>query len=91
MGPLGLLSPHPGVSYLFSGIDAAPEGGDASLWGIVGGNNSNGGMLGTPWTPPMGEMFMKIDGKFKVTTFTMFVSPSLFMLPGFIRRSCQPF
>ncbi|KAF8509561.1 hypothetical protein JB92DRAFT_2814152 [Gautieria morchelliformis] len=65
MGPLGLLSPHPGVSYLFSGIDAAPEGGDASLWGIVGGNNHNGGMLGTPWTPPMGEMFMKIDGKFK--------------------------
>ena len=74
MGPLGLLSPHPGVSYLFSGIDASPEGGDASLWGIVGGNNSTGVMLGTPWTASMGEMFMKIDGKLKVHTITMLVS-----------------
>lgn len=68
MGPLGLLSPHPGVSYLFSGIDAAPEGGDASLWSIVGGNNPNGGMVGTQWTTAMGEIFIKIDGKFKVFT-----------------------
>ncbi|KAF8590461.1 hypothetical protein K439DRAFT_1627743 [Ramaria rubella] len=68
MGPLGLLSPHPGVSYLFSGADAAPEGGDASLWGIVGGNNYNTGLAVSPpppWTIAMGEMFMKIDGKLK--------------------------
>lgn len=65
MGPLGLLSPHPGVSYLFAGADAAPtHDGEASLWGIahasgpgtpaaLGGNGGNvlyGGALGSP--PP---------------------------------------
>ena len=65
MGPLGLLSPHPGVSYLFAGADAAPSHeGEASLWGIahasgsgtpaaLGGNGGNvlyGGALGSP--PP---------------------------------------
>ncbi|CCM05032.1 uncharacterized protein FIBRA_07232 [Fibroporia radiculosa] len=36
MGPLGLLSPHPGVSYLFTGAEAAPmHEGEASLWGIA--------------------------------------------------------
>ena len=65
MGPLGLLSPHHGVSYLFAGADAAPtHEGEASLWGIahasgsgtpaaLGGNGGNvlyGGALGSP--PP---------------------------------------
>ncbi|EPS98589.1 hypothetical protein FOMPIDRAFT_1148732 [Fomitopsis schrenkii] len=65
MGPLGLLSPHPGVSYLFAGADAAStHEGEASLWGIahasgsgtpaaLGGNGGNvlyGGALGSP--PP---------------------------------------
>lgn len=38
MGPLGLLSPHPGVSYLFHGAEAGTGStceGDASLWGIA--------------------------------------------------------
>ena len=75
MGPLGLLSPHPGVSYLFSGMDASLDGGDASLWGIVGGSNYNGMMVGIPWTASMGEMFIKIDGKFKVTGIAILASP----------------
>lgn len=70
MGPLGPLSPHPGVSYIFSGSESTPEGLDASLWSIAAGNSqAAGGMLGnpsTPWTPIMGEMFVKIDGKLKV-------------------------
>lgn len=37
LGPLGLLSPHPGVSYLFSGADAAPVGDGDGLWGIAHG------------------------------------------------------
>lgn len=55
MGPLGLLSPHPGVSYLFTGADAAPaHEGEGSLWGIAHANPSlaqvYGGGLGSP--PP---------------------------------------
>ncbi|TFY57441.1 hypothetical protein EVJ58_g7014 [Rhodofomes roseus] len=65
MGPLGLLSPHPGVSYLFAGAETAPtHEGEASLWGIAnasgqgtpaalggsGGNVLYGGALGSP--PP---------------------------------------
>lgn len=81
MGPLGLLSPHPGVSYLFTGADGLPQSdGEGSLWGIahasVGSNSSGpagsfmyGGALGSPppsWTPALGEMVLKVDGKFKV-------------------------
>lgn len=86
MGPLGLLSPHPGVSYLFSGSEATPQslndtnetGG--SLWGIANANGAGnggpggafmyGGGLSSPpvtWTPALGEMVLKIDGKFKVS------------------------
>ncbi|PCH38421.1 hypothetical protein WOLCODRAFT_136263 [Wolfiporia cocos MD-104 SS10] len=64
MGPLGLLSPHPGVSYLFSNAETAPQHADeASLWGIAhaagpgtpaalagGGSTMYGGALGSP--PP---------------------------------------
>lgn len=67
MGPLGMLSPHPGVSYVFSGTDGQAEI-DPTLWGIVFGSSTNT-VLGnpqTPWTVPMGDMFMKIDGKLKV-------------------------
>ena len=38
MGPLGLLAPHPGVSYLFSGAEALPKDDvkdEGSLWGIA--------------------------------------------------------
>jgi hypothetical protein len=38
MGPLGLLAPHPGVSYLFTGADATPKDeikDEGSLWGIA--------------------------------------------------------
>jgi hypothetical protein len=90
MGPLGLLAPHPGVSYLFENgpygtslpaqgsfssnptISSTPNlpGSDAdsgSLWSIA--NVSMGGHMSSPptnWTPALGEMVLKIDGKFKV-------------------------
>lgn len=88
MGPLGLLSPHPGVSYLFSGSDGPPNNdSEASLWGIAnasigggnggpGGNFMYGGALGSPppsWTPALGEMVLKVDGKFKVR---LIISPN---------------
>ncbi|KAF7985008.1 hypothetical protein HWV62_9998 [Athelia sp. TMB] len=41
MGPLGLLAPHPGVSYLFSGPDSANKEDlrdEGSLWGIAHGS-----------------------------------------------------
>jgi len=81
MGPLGLLSPHPGVSYLFSGPDGTSQTeGEASLWCIayatVGGGNSSsagnfvfGSAAGNPapnWTPALAELILKVDGKFKV-------------------------
>ena len=72
MGPLGLLSPHPGVSYLFSGADAAPtHDGDSSLWGIVnaGGSSVYGGALGSPppsWTSALGDAVKQIDNRLKV-------------------------
>lgn len=82
MGPLGLLSPHPGVSYLFSGSDPSSatlsNEGEGSLWGIANANQATatgstmlfaGGSLGSPppsWTSSFGEMVLKIDSKFKV-------------------------
>lgn len=80
MGPLGLLSPYPGVSYLFSGSDAPQQQeGEGSLWGIAnatlgsagGSNLMYGGALGSPppsWTPALGEMILKVDGKLKVSS-----------------------
>ncbi|GLB35439.1 hypothetical protein LshimejAT787_0210040 [Lyophyllum shimeji] len=110
MGPLGLLSPHPGVSYLFSGDNTAVPNPNAypvpynnnnssqgspystsnasdemssSLWSIAnasvgmgggpGGAGSfmYGGALGSPppsWSATMGELVLKIDGKFKKIT-----------------------
>jgi hypothetical protein len=90
MGPLGLLAPHPGVSYVF---ENGPYGNQApgsfssnptlsstshlpatdtdslagSLWSVA--NVSAGGHMSSPpttWTAGLGEMVLKIDGKFKV-------------------------
>lgn len=72
MGPLGLLSPHPGVSYLFSGADAAANDSENSLWGIAhasAGNAMYGGALGSPppsWTATLGDTVKQIDNKLKV-------------------------
>ncbi|KAJ7273079.1 hypothetical protein C8J57DRAFT_265783 [Mycena rebaudengoi] len=99
MGPLGLLAPHPGVSYLFSPEPANPyaappnmsrhsnphlpqqhfdNDSSGSLWGIAnagaGGGGGGGGGASTmssppaSWTPSLGEMVLKIDGKFKKIT-----------------------
>ncbi|OAX41883.1 hypothetical protein K503DRAFT_437706 [Rhizopogon vinicolor AM-OR11-026] len=74
MGPLGLLAPHPGVSYLFSGSDSNAkqmDDGDSSLWGIAHVHGGYGGALGSPppsWTPGMGDMLLKVDAKFKKIT-----------------------
>ena len=77
MGPLGLLAPHPGVSYLFSNQDVTPrplEESDSSLWGIanaqVPGQNYGTG-LGSPppsWTAGLGDTLLKVDTKFKVSS-----------------------
>lgn len=80
MGPLGVLSPAPGVSYLFQGAEGANHSNDGeggSLWGIANasGNVHASGGLGTTsalmsppasWSPHLGEMMLKIDGKLKV-------------------------
>ncbi|KAJ7349081.1 hypothetical protein DFH08DRAFT_135167 [Mycena albidolilacea] len=92
MGPLGLLAPHPGVSYVF---ENGPYGNQApgsfssnptlsstshlpttdtdslagSLWSVA--NVSAGGHMSSPpttWTASLGEMVLKIDGKFKKIT-----------------------
>jgi len=71
MGPLGLLSPHPGVSYLFSGTDAASShDGDSSLWGIAHANGIAGysGSLGSPppsWNTAMSDTIRQIDSRLK--------------------------
>ncbi|OCH85224.1 hypothetical protein OBBRIDRAFT_821607, partial [Obba rivulosa] len=74
-GPLGLLSPHPGVSYLFSGADTPTQEGDGSLWGIA---NANGGAfagaLSSPppsWNAALGDMVRQIDGKLKKLIATL--------------------
>lgn len=55
LGPLGLLSPHPGVSYLFSGADAAPVGDGDGLWGIAhGGVGPGPGVAAAAATPGVG-------------------------------------
>ena len=73
MGPLGLLSPHPGVSYLFTGTDTAPTNdGESTLWGIAnaaGASAIYAGALGSPppsWNSALGDSVRQIDGKLKV-------------------------
>ncbi|KAL6307989.1 hypothetical protein BKA93DRAFT_726658 [Sparassis latifolia] len=81
MGPLGLLSPHPGVSYLFAGADAAPTNdGESSLWGIAHATGPGpgtpglvgaamyGGALGSPppsWNSALGDTVKQIDNRLK--------------------------
>ena len=76
-GPLGLLSPHPGVSYLFTGSEPyvhTPLESESSLWGIANANNTAGSMGSPPpnWTATYGEMVLKVDGKFKVSATRFF-------------------
>jgi len=72
------LAPHPGVSYLFQTQTPASAADDALLnvaLGIGGGGGSMGngmsnGVLHSPppsWTPALGELVLKVDGKFKVS------------------------
>jgi hypothetical protein len=76
------LAPHPGVSYLFQSQTPASATDDALLnvaLGTAGGNNNNvgnGGVLHSPppsWTPALGELVLKVDGKFKVRATAPFV------------------
>ncbi|KAI0355009.1 hypothetical protein OH77DRAFT_336517 [Trametes cingulata] len=86
MGPLGLLSPHPGVSYLFSGMDSATTNDtDNSLWGIAnatmmgpgaasGPSAMYGGGPGSPppsWTTTLGDTVRQIDNKLKKLIATL--------------------
>ena len=73
-GPLGLLSPHPGVSYLFTGTEALPmHEGDSSLWGIVNAGSSAtvyAGQLGSPppsWNSTLADSVKQIDNRLKVS------------------------
>lgn len=83
-GPLGLLSPHPGVSYLFTGADALPtQEGDNSLWGIVNaGSNATlyAGQLGSPppsWNSALGDTVKQIDNRLKVRRHLRYRSNAL--------------
>ncbi|KAI0255257.1 hypothetical protein BJV78DRAFT_1178735 [Lactifluus subvellereus] len=70
------LSPHPGVSYLFQNQTPATAT-DESLWNVAlgstplgggAGPGGPGGVLSSPppsWTPSLGEVVLKVDGKFK--------------------------
>ncbi|KAH8100215.1 hypothetical protein BXZ70DRAFT_893519 [Cristinia sonorae] len=79
MGPLGLLSPHPGVSYLFTGADAAPvTDTEGSLWGIAHANPSSsqlyGGGMGSP--PPqinstVSDAVRQLDSRLKKLIATL--------------------
>lgn len=75
MGPLGVLTPHPGVSDLFQGSDSGHtnDGHSGSLWGIANGTHITNGIttaahMSPPatWTPALNELVIKIDGKLKV-------------------------
>ena len=72
MGSLGLISPHPGVSYLFQGNETHHSNeSEGSLWGIANGTyfshpqgqTLNGAILSPPaqWTPALEEMIVKVD------------------------------
>lgn len=105
MGPLGLLSPHPGVSYLFSGAEAASiNDGDSSLWGIahastlgsaVTPNSIYGGGPGSPppsWTTTLGDTIRQIDHKLKVrgSPWLQFIRSCIRLIPSFIFISPPP-
>ena len=73
------LAPHPGVSYLFQNPTPTSASDDALLnvalgIGGAGASVSNvmgNGVLHSPppsWTPALGELVLKVDGKFKVSS-----------------------
>jgi len=79
MGPLGLLSPYPGVSYLFTGDAVNPNflnndpysenytgGMSNSLWNIANPGGGPLGSLNNSWSASLGETVLKVDGKMKV-------------------------
>ncbi|KAJ7460943.1 hypothetical protein B0H11DRAFT_2160404 [Mycena galericulata] len=78
MGPLGLLAPHPGVSYLFSSETGpvrnfAPGPGPTPTREASGASRTQAPAATCPsppatWNPALGEMVLKIDGKFKKIT-----------------------
>ncbi|KAG9225924.1 hypothetical protein CCMSSC00406_0006454 [Pleurotus cornucopiae] len=82
MGPLGLLSPHPGVSYLFPPENQSVAD-DGSLWGIANANPGTGGQAGAfmyggglssppaGWSQSLSDTILKIDGKFKKIITTL--------------------
>lgn len=106
MGPLGLLSPHPGVSYLFTGADAAPvNDSDSSLWGIANSSNASAlyaGTLGSPppsWTSAIGDTVRQIDARLKVCgyvnspafdVFSCHLRALVFLLPTAENRGHAP-
>jgi hypothetical protein len=69
MGPLGMITPYPGISYLFSGDETARDG-EESLLGIAlgtGGAATFGGHTSpSSWNPLWADMVNKIDTKLKV-------------------------
>ncbi|KAI4524014.1 hypothetical protein EV121DRAFT_257980 [Schizophyllum commune] len=73
LGPLGLLSPHPGVSYLFPEGSGTDDSG--SLYNIAHAGVSAGYTLGSP--PPttgaqgLADSVSKIDGKLKKIISTL--------------------
>jgi len=70
MGPLGMITPYPGISYLFSGDETARDG-EESLLGIAfgsGGAATFGGLSSpSSWNPLWADMVNKIDSKLKKT------------------------
>jgi hypothetical protein len=91
------LSPHPGVSYLFQNQTPATAA-DESLWNVALGSTPFSGAAGPgghpavmsspppSWTPALGELVLKVDGKFKVCTFPSplrLVKVLMWQLPGF--------
>jgi len=70
MGPLGMITPYPGISYLFSGEETVRDD-EESLLGIVFGSAGAatfGGLSSpTSWNPLWADMVNKIDSKLKKT------------------------
>ncbi|KAF7305148.1 hypothetical protein MKEN_01230000 [Mycena kentingensis (nom. inval.)] len=75
-GPYGTPLPHTSNPRLSSNpylpASSIPDTESGSLWSIANGapgvSVTHNGMLGTTWTAALGEMVLKIDGKFKKIT-----------------------
>ena len=69
------------------GVANASIGGSSGGMGGGVGALMSGGALGSPqvtWTPSLGEMVLKIDGKFKVSASSFFFLPPFLLLQTFI-------